>query len=609
MCAIVGYTGYKPAAPILIDGLRSVEFRGYDSVGMYISGYGPLKMVGSVQTLAESLPDTLTGMTGIAHTRWATHGVPSIDNTHPHTDHTQSVWVVHNGMVENYHELRDELIGKGHSFTSETDTEVIAHLIGLEYEAGAKPRDAVANALSRVVGTYGIAVIFSNEPNTIIIANMGNSMAIGIKDGEYIIASDTAPMLRHTSNVVKLNDGEYAVVSLKGYAIYSFSHEKLLRSPKTINVALESAKQADKPHHMLKDILEIPSVLENSVRGRLLLKEGDVKFGGLEGYKDELRQISHITIVGCGSSHFAGMVGKLLFEDIAGIPTTIEYGSEFSTRTTPFQDPTHSVLLALSQSGETPEILEAVQKAKQVGIRTFGLVNVVGSTIAKELDTGIYNHAGPEVGVRSTRAFVSQLEILALMALHAGRIRGAVSQARGAEIVAEVQRLPDKVRSILSQRGTIKQIAEEYLGYDDFLFVGRGYNIATAYEGALKLKKVSFVHAEGFPSGEVQHGPISMLNDIFPTVAIMPSDATYEHMLKDIEVLRERKGPILAITTEGNTEVETLVDDVLYVPETKQYLTPILVNIPLQLFAYYTGALRGFNADQPLRPSNVMFDS
>jgi glucosamine--fructose-6-phosphate aminotransferase (isomerizing) len=573
---------------------------------MYLTQNGTYKNVGSVQTLADKMPEALESTTGIAHTRWATHGEPSLKNTHPHTDQSGRIWVVHNGMIENFHELRDGLISKGHIFKSDTDTEVLAHLIGKEYKAGKKPHDAVASALTKIIGTCGLAVIFDDEPDCIIIASMGNAMSIGIKDGEYIISSDMAPMLRHTSNVVTLQDGEYAVVRPDAYAIYTFKHELLSRTPEVLNVALERAQRKEKPHHMMKDILEIPSVLENSARGRILIGEGTAKFGGLENFRDIIKNISRLIIVGCGSSYFAGTVGKLLFEDYIGVPVKVEYGSEFAQRPFTFHDD-QTILIAISQSGETPEILESVRAAKKAGINTFGVVNVVGSTIAKMVDTGVYNHAGPEYGVRSTKTYVSQLEILTLLALYVSRIRG-LSQARGAELALEIQRLPDKARSILSNRGAIKQIAERYLGYDDFLFMGRGYNVASAYEGALKFKKVSYVHAEGFPAGEVKHGPIAMLNDIFPTVAIAPHDSSYNSILTDINFVRERKGPVIAIATEGDTEIAENVDDVIYIPDTKECLTPILANLPLQLLAYYTGALRGFNTEPPLRPTNVMFN-
>lgn len=597
MCGIVAYTGSKPASPILLDGLRGLEYRGYDSVGMYVSGNGAFRTVGTVQNLADSLPTTVLGTTGIAHTRWATHGLPLEKNTHPHCDPTKTIWLVHNGMIENYQELKDALEAKGNVFTSDTDSEVLAHLIAEEYAEEKKLPEAVATALTQVRGSYGIAVISVDDPETIVLAALGSPIAIGVKDGEYIIASDISPMRRHTSNVVYLKDGEYASVSPSGYSIYSTDHKKLIRKPKLLQKELEEFNDiAGLSHSMIQEILEIPSALENGARGRLIISEGNAKLKGLENYSSQLRDINRIVIVGCGSSYFAGLVGKLLLEDYAGIHVDVEYGSEFCNR--PIITPVKkTAFLAISQTGETPDVLASLRHANRVGMLTLGIVNVVGSTIAKEIDTGVFNHAGPEIGITSTKAFVSQLELLAIIALFLGRLRG-LSQARGAELALEIQKLPDKVRKILDNRDKVKILAERYLGYDDFLFVGREYNVATAYEGALKLKKVSYLHAEGFPAGEIKHGPIAMVNEIFPTVAIMPSDSNYSAICKDVEELKILKGGILAIATEGNGEIRSLADDVFYIPDTKDCLTPILANVPLQLFAYYTGALRGFNAEK-----------
>lgn len=597
MCGIVAYTGSKPASPILLDGLRGLEYRGYDSVGMYISGYGAFRSVGTVQNLADLLPEKLLGMTGIAHTRWATHGLPSKENTHPHTDPTKTIWLVHNGMIENYQELRSALEKKGNVFTSDTDSEVLAHLIAVEYEVEKKLPEAVATALTQVRGSYGLAVISVDHPDTIVLASLGSPLAIGVKDGEYIISSDISPMRRHTSNVVYLKDGEYATISPKGYSIYSNTHKKMVRKPKLLQKEFEEFQDIEgHSHSMIKEILEIPSALENGTRGRIMINEGNAKLKGLENHTHQLREITRIIIVGCGSSYFAALIGKLLIEDYAGIHVDVEYGSEFCNRPA-VTSPKKTAFLAISQSGETPDVISSLRHAKHVGMLTLGIVNVVGSTVAKEIDTGIFNHAGPEIGITSTKAFVSQLELLTLMALFLGRLRG-LSQARGAELVMELQQLPNKVRKILDSRDKIKILAEKYLGYDDFLFVGREYNIASAYEGALKLKKVSYVHAEGFPSGEIKHGPIAMVNEIFPTVAIMPSDSSYPAIFKDISEIKTLNGAILAIATEGNTEIQSLADDVFYIPDTKNCLTPILANVPLQLFAYYTGALRGFNAEK-----------
>jgi glutamine---fructose-6-phosphate transaminase (isomerizing) len=596
MCGIIGYTGGQRASTILLDGLRVLEYRGYDSAGVYLSGAGEFKAVGQVQNLVDVVPDTVTSTAGIGHTRWATHGPPTIKNAHPHRDQAGQVWVVHNGIIENYVELRTELVTGGHTFTSDTDTEVLAHLIGRAYAQNNDLPQALVSALALVRGTYGIACMVRDNPDTIVAARMGSPIALGIGDGEYFVASDAAPLLRHTQNILYLHEHEYAVVSPRGYRVYTFSHEQQDRTPEHLDLTLDVIEKGGHPHFMLKEIMEIPDVLENSVRGRMLVREGTAKFGGLHDHLSFLRSVERIVVVGCGSAYYAGLVGKLLIEDYAGIPVTVEVGSEFRHR--PHIGAGRTALLAISQSGETADTLACIREAKRAGVRTIGIVNVVGSTIARETDMGVYNHAGPELGVASTKAFVSQLEVLALFAIFLGRMRG-LSEARGAEMVHEIMRLPEKVRTILSRRDKIQRLAEEYLGYDDFLYIGRSYNLSTAFEGALKLKEVSYVHAEGYGAGEMKHGPIAMIDDIFPTIALMPSDSVYEKMRSNVQEIRARNGPVLAIATEGNTEVNSLVDDVLYIPDTKEALVPILANIPLQLFAYYTGVLRGFNVDRP----------
>jgi glucosamine--fructose-6-phosphate aminotransferase (isomerizing) len=546
--------------------------------------------------LANKIPGVLSGTAGIGHTRWATHGQPSEKNAHPHHDGTGKLWLVHNGIIENYAELKEDMLAKGSVFLSETDTEVLAHLIGYYYQEILDLPKAVVEALKQVQGTYGIAVMHEDLPTTIVTARMGSPIALGIKQGEYIIASDTTPMLRHTHDIIYLNDGEYAVVSPEGYGIYSFAQEQLKRTPLRVDVSMEEAKKDGYPHFMLKEILEVPTVLEHSARGRIVMKDGNARLGGLIDKEDMLRNAERILIVGCGSAYYAGMVGKLLIEKYADIPVEIELASEFRNRKILAQK--NSVLLAVSQSGETADTLASIREAKRLGIPTMGVVNVIGSTIARETDVGVYNHAGPEMGVASTKAFLSQLEVLALIALNLGRMRG-LSEARGAELAMEIKRLPDKVRSILKRRDEIKVLAEEYLGYDDFLYIGRNFNLATAYEGALKLKEVSYVHAEGYGAGEMKHGPIALIDEIFPTVANMPRDSVYDKMKSNVQEIKARNGRVLAIATESDAEIASLVDDVFYIPDTKESLTPILATVPLQLFAYYTGVLRGFNVDRP----------
>jgi glutamine---fructose-6-phosphate transaminase (isomerizing) len=599
MCGIVAYTGSKPASSILLGGLKALEYRCFDSAGMYLPNDGVFRSVGNTaKSLEKILPSTLTSTSGIAHARWATHGAPAENNTHPHTSQSKKIWLVHNGMIDNYKEIRDALECRGETFVSETDTEVVAHLIGNEYEHNHNLAEAVITAVSTLQGTFGLTIIAADDPKTIIAVSMGSPLVIGEGIGEHFVTSDTATLLPHTNNFVYLRDGEYAVVKPDKHTIFSFEHKHLRRAPQNMETRNTREKVFEHPHHMITEILEIPTILENGTRGRILMNEGNSKLGGLIPHEEELKKISRIVIVGCGSSYFSGLVGKLLIEDFVGIPVEVEYASEFRNRPIR-QNPKETAFLALSQSGETAGTIASLRKAKEAGMHTIGIVNKVGSTIAKETEMGIYNHAGQELGVTSTKSFISQLEMLSLLALYLGRLHG-LSQARGAEFAMEILRLPEKVRKILSRREKIKALAEKYLGYDDFLFIGRQYNIATAYEGALKLKKVSYVHAEGYPAGEMKHGPIAMVNEVFPTFALMPSDSMYEIMKNDIREIRERNGGVLAIATEGNTEIASLVDDVIYIPDTKECLTPILASIPLQLFAYYTGALRGFNIDHPL---------
>lgn len=596
MCGIFGYTGTRPASPILLDGLKTLEYRGYDSAGLYVPLCGTYKAVGPVQALADSIPGVLAGTAGIAHTRWATHGPPAERNSHPHTDQRGTIRLVHNGIIENYQELKKELEKNGHTFQSETDSEVLAHLIGVFREKTDDLPHAVTEALALVRGTYGIAVMSEEDNGTIVVARMGSPIALGIKEGEYIVASDAAPILRHTKDIVYLDDKEYAVLSPKGYAVYTLEHEPREKVPLAIEWDVEDVKKGGHAHFMLKEIMEIPAVLENSARGRIQLAEGLAKLGGLVDIEGDLRDIERVVIVGCGSAYYAGIVGKMLIEELAGIPVEVEIGSEFRYR--PIVAGKGTAVLAISQSGETADTLASVREARQQGLLALAIVNVVGSTIARETVAGVYNHAGPEVSVASTKAFISQLEVLTLFAIYLGRMH-SLPRAQAAAILRELQALPAKIQDILKRRHEIEALAGLYLGYDDFLYIGRKYNFASAYEGALKIKEVSYVHAEGYGAGEIKHGPIAMIDELFPTVAIMPSDSVYEKMRSNVSEIRARGGRVLAIATEGNDEAQDLADDVFYIPDTREELTPILVNVVLQLFAYYQSVLRGFNVDRP----------
>lgn len=596
MCGIFAYTGTKPASPYLLDGLRTLEYRGYDSAGMFVPGSGVHKAVGAVDNLARKISQVLPGTAGIAHTRWATHGLPTEENAHPHTDKDSRIYLVHNGIIENYKELREELIALGHEFLSKTDTEVLAHLVGLYRDDAPDLTYAVTKALKRVRGTYGIAVMDRDDHGTIVVARMGSPIAIGVKDGEYVIASDAAPILRHTKDILYLEDGECAEVAPTGYRVFTLDHAPLDKVPDSIEWDVEDVKKGGYPHYMLKEIMEIPDVLINTARGRVHEVEGEVRLGGLADYKDKLRELERLVIVGCGSAYYAGLVGKMAIEELAGIPVEVEIASEF--RYSRILHHGNAAVLAISQSGETADTLACIREAKQKGYLTLGVVNTVGSTIARETDAGVYNHAGPEIGVASTKAFISQIEILVLIALYLGRQR-SLSKETVSELSAELRALPEKVRTILNNHEHIRKLAEDFVGYDDFLYVGRKFNFGVAYEGALKLKEVSYAHAEGYGAGEMKHGPIAMIDEWFPTVSLVPRDSVYEKNRSNIEEIRARNGRVLAIATEGDEEIRQLASDVMYIPKTHEMFTPILASIPLQLFAYYQGILRGYNVDRP----------
>jgi len=604
MCGIVGYTGKQKTEEILLNGLKALEYRGYDSAGLFIARSGVIKSVGAVDNLrrkvskrhSETTVGQSVGFAGIAHTRWATHGVPSERNAHPHSDCSQKVWLVHNGIIENYRALTEELIHAGHVFHSDTDSEVLAHLIEEYLKKTDVFEKAVIAALKRVSGTYGIAVMHTDEPEKIITARMGSPIVLGIGEDEHIIASDPVAILRHTRNVIYLEDGEVAVVTPSTYRICTLDHTDLSRVPEEISWDVTEAERGGHPHFMLKEIMEGPDVLENSARGRLVFDDGTAKLGGLMDVAEKLKKIRRIIIVGCGSAYYAGLVGKYMLEEYAGISVEAEIGSEFRYRKMVFD--TETAILAISQSGETADTLASVKEAKRKGLLTLGIVNTVGSTIARESDAGVYNHAGPEIGVASTKAFISQLEVLALLTLTIGRTRG-MSLEEGVRLVKELHTLPQKVRQILNSHNYVREIAKKYSSYDNFLYIGRKYNFPISYEGALKLKEVSYIHAEGYGAGEMKHGPIAMIDEQFPTVAIVPKDSVYEKTISNIEEIRARRGPVLAIATEGDFGIRRIVDDVIYIPAISEMLSPILSVVPLQLFAYYFGVARKYNVDKP----------
>ena len=596
MCGIFAYTGNKHAAPILLDGLGTLEYRGYDSAGIFLPVSGAIKAAGAVENLRVKVRADLLGTSGIAHLRWATHGDPTEINAHPHSDCRGEIWVVHNGIIENFAELKSQLIAAEHTFHSETDTEVLAHLIEAKRKTAVDLEHAVTAALAEVRGTYGLLVASRTEPDKIIAARLGAPVVVGLGQGENFIASDPSPILRHTKQVIYLRDGDIAVITPETHRLYSLKHRPISRVVDTIDWQAAEAQKGGFAHFMAKEIMEGPAVIENVLRGRLVVSKGLVKLGGLESIEDRLRQIKRLVIVGCGTAFYAGLVGEYMLEEYAGIPTEVEVGSEFRYRK-PLVDE-HTLLLAISQSGETADTLEAIREAKRKGALTIGIVNAVGSTIARETDAGIYNHAGPEIGVASTKAFISQVTALALLTIFLGRERN-LSLSMGKRLATELKLLPAKIQSILDQAAQIETLAHKYAAARDFLYIGRKYNYPIALEGALKLKEVSYTHAEGYGAGEMKHGPLAMIDKDFPTVAIALADSVYDKMISNIQEIKARQGPVIAIATEGDRQIGKLADAVIYIPKTLEMLSPILAVVPLQLFAYYFACHKGLNVDRP----------
>jgi len=587
VCGIIGYIGKKNAVSIGLNGLKRLEYRGYDSAGIAALGKKNSsvyteKLAGRVVNLEERLRDkNIDSNLAIFHTRWATHGKPTGRNAHPHWDCKKEIFIVHNGIIENYKILKEKLEKEGHRFNSETDTEVLAHLIEKFHNNDLE--EAVRRALKLVKGTYGLAVISKNNPQKIVIARHSSPLLVGIGKDEYIIASDASAVVGHTRNVVYLNDGEIGVITPEDFQIFTFDKQSIKKDIQELGWDIEEAEKGGFPHFMLKEIFEQPETIENAIRGRLVLKEGLAKLGGLESVERKLRKIKKIIITACGTSYHAGLVGEYMLEEYAGIPVEVEYASEFRYRKPILSPPAGgTAIIAISQSGETADTLAAIREAKRKEALTLGIVNVVGSTIARETEAGVYNHAGPEIGVASTKAFVSQLSILALFTLFLGRQR-QMSLIMGKRIAGELSKIPDLVRKILSENKKIKKLAKKYCQFNNFLYIGRKYNYPVALEGALKLKEISYIHAEGYGAGEMKHGPIALIDEKFPTLAVALSDSVYEKIISNIEEIKTRGGPIIAIATQGNKKVEKLVDDVIYIPKSLEMLNPILSVVPLQL--------------------------
>jgi len=606
MCGIIGYIGNKEAAPILLDGLRRLEYRGYDSAGMVaINGHGIdcRKAIGRIDNLAEELREApLNGATGICHTRWATHGGVTRENAHPHFDQSGKLALVHNGVIENYQTLRAQLQERGSEFSSQTDTEVLAHLIGYEFgQRGEVTKagmiSALRAALKQVIGTYGIAVAHVDLPGWIFGARRGSPLVLGVGKGQHFLASDTSAIVAHTKDVVYLNDYELVALEAEGFEISTLAGEGVGYSISKVDFAAEDVDKGDFPHFMLKEIYEQPHSIEDAMRGRLFVDEGTSKLGGLDMTNAELRQIERVILSGCGTAFHAAMVGEYMIEALAHLPTECEIASEFRYRNLPIMKDT--LVFVLSQSGETADTLAALRESQRKGHRTLGICNNVGSTIARETDGGVYMHAGVEVGVAATKSFTSQLTVLALVGLLLGRMRH-LSYTEGAAVVRELEAIPRKVERILEQSDRIKGIAKKYAHATNFLFLGRQFNYPVALEGALKLKEISYIAASGYPSAELKHGVIALINEETPSVFIAPRDAVFEKNLSNIEEVKARQGPVIAVGTEGKSEeLERICDDVMVVPEAPEYLMPMLTVIPLQLLAYHIAVELGCDVDKP----------
>jgi len=598
MCGIVAYTGFREAQPILMEGLKRLEYRGYDSAGIAVlngDGLKVLKAAGRISVLESKLVSQPThGTCGMAHTRWATHGAPTEQNAHPHTDASGRIALIHNGIIENYQALRTYLQDKGVQFRSETDTEVLAQLIGHFYDGDIEL--AVRTALRDVRGTYGIAVLCSEHPGKVIAARKGSPLIIGVGDDENLVASDAAAIIRHTARVIYLADGEMATVCEDGFRTTTLDALPVTKSVTDLELTLKDIELGGHEHFMLKEIMEQPQAAADCMRGRVNLAEGRVYLGGLANYARELVQTRRLIISACGTAWHAGLVGEYLFEDLARIQTEVEYASEFRYRNPIINGGT--VVLAISQSGETADTLAALREAREKGALTIGVVNVVGSSIARETDAGVYLHVGPEIGVASTKAYIGQLLVLTMMALHLGRRRN-LSQPDLMTYLRALESIPNKIARITEQSDAIRQVAEKFKDANNWLYLGRGYNYPTALEGALKLKEISYIHAEGMPAAEMKHGPIALITKDMPVVFIATRNTQYEKIVSNIEEVRARHGRVIAVATEGDKEITRLAEHVFYVPDVPEPLQPMVAIVPLQLLAYHAAVIRGCDVDKP----------
>lgn len=602
MCGIVAYIGEKEAYPILINGLYRLEYRGYDSAGIALINdeMRLYKCKGKVSDLVKHVKgQNITGNIGIAHTRWATHGEPNDENAHPHYSESQSIALIHNGIIENYQPLKEVLKKRGHSFRSETDTEVLVNLIeDIRNQEKVDLVEAVRVALNQVVGAYAIVVLSKDEPDMLIAAKKGSPLVVGIGNDEYLVASDATPIIEHTKNVVYIEEEEMIVLR-RGQEMILKTITNKEKTPyiHQLEMNLTALEKGGFDHFMLKEIYEQPNSVRDSMRGRLNAAEGRVALGGIIDYEQKLVNAKRIIMVACGTSWHAGLVGEYLFEDLARVPVEVEYASEFRYRSPVIYE--DDVVIAISQSGETADTLAAINLAKEKGATIIGICNVVGSSIARATHAGSFTHAGPEIGVASTKAFTAQVTILAMMALMIANKKGTLSRSRYQQILNELERVPEKISETLKVNDQIKELATIFQNSRNFLYLGRGYNFPVALEGALKLKEISYIHAEGYPAAEMKHGPIALIDQEMPVVVIATNQSIYEKVVTNVQEVKARKGKIIAVVTQGDTQVKGIADHIIEIPETEEVLTPLLATIPLQLLSYHIAVMRGCNVDQP----------
>ena len=607
MCGITGYIGYREAYPIIINGLKRLEYRGYDSAGLILYDNDIIKLVktkGKVSDLEEKISDeiSISGKIGFGHTRWATHGVPNDVNSHPHFSESENLVIIHNGIIENYDTLKQELIKRDYTFKSDTDTEVLVNLIEeIKKQENVKLGKAVQLALNEVVGAYAITVFDKTKPDEFVIARLGSPIAIGIgkKNKEFFVASDASPFIEYTKNAIYLEDGEMAIIKIgRDIRVRNIKDDALVNPDiLELKLSLEQIEKGGYEHFMLKEIYEQPKAITDTYRGRMLVNEGLIKMAGIDDNLQRFLNANRIIIVACGTSWHAGLVAEYLFEDIARIPVEVEYGSEFRYRNPIITN--KDIVIAISQSGETADTLAAIKMAKEKGAFVFGVCNVVGSSIARESDAGAYTHAGPEIGVASTKAFTTQITVLTLISLKLGLANGNISKSDYYKYLQEMELIPNKVESLLAINDKVKKIANIYKDATNFLYLGRGFNFPVALEGALKLKEISYIHAEGYPAAEMKHGPIALIDENMPVVVIATKKGHYEKVVSNIQEIKSRNGKIIAVVTEGDTTVKEIADYVIEIPETEEALTPLLTTIPLQLLSYHIAVMLNRNVDQP----------